>query len=88
MITEANILYHEMIGLSTTVVTSSNSNIVGACGKIVDETRSMFIINTKKGFKMFPKNHSCWKFHLVDSDITLSGSLLEKRSFERQEFKI
>ena len=45
-------------------------------------------IKTKKGFKMFPKNHSHWKFNLLDNEITLSGSLLEKRSFERQGSKL
>ena len=46
---------HELVGLKTIISDSPNKQIIGLYGTIVDETKSMFVINTKKGFKMIPK---------------------------------
>ncbi len=88
MITHENIHMHELVGLKTIISNSSNKQIIGLYGTIVDETKSMFIINTKKGFKMIPKKHNTWKFHVNNKETILSGTLLEKRSFDRLETKI
>lgn len=83
MITFENISAHELIGLQTIISGSSNSQIIGLTGTIVDETKSMFTINTKNGFKIIPKTQNTWKFFSEGNELTLSGSLLEKRSFDR-----
>jgi len=83
MITFENISIHEMIGLETVISASPNRQIIGLTGTIVDETKSMFSINTKNGFKMIPKKQNTWKFFSDGNELTLSGSLLEKRSFDR-----
>jgi ribonuclease P protein subunit POP4 len=88
MITFENISIHEMIGLKTVISASPNSQIMGLTGIIVDETKSMFIINTKNGFKMIPKKQNTWKFFSDDNELTFSGSLLEKRSFDRLGAKL
>ena len=88
MITPENIAAHELIGLKTDIAESSNAQILGLNGIIVDETKSMFTIKTNKGTKTISKLHNKWKFHLKDQVITLSGSLLEKRSHDRLEIKI
>jgi ribonuclease P protein subunit POP4 len=72
-----------MIGLETVISASPNRQIIGLTGTIVDETKSMFSINTKNGFKMIPKKQNTWKFFSDGNELTLSGSLLEKRSFDR-----
>jgi ribonuclease P protein subunit POP4 len=88
MITLENIQIHELVGLKTMISDSPNKQIIGLYGTIVDETKSMFVINTKKGFKMIPKKHNTWKFNVNTTETNLSGTLLEKRSFDRLETKI
>jgi ribonuclease P protein subunit POP4 len=88
MITLGNITIHEMIGLRTMISASTNGQIVGLTGNIVDETKSMFTINTKNGFKMIPKKQNTWKFFLDQNESTFSGTLLERRSFDRLGAKL
>lgn len=88
MITLGNITMHEMIGLRTMISASTNGQIVGLTGDIVDETKSMFTINTKNGFKMIPKKQNTWKFFLDQNESTFSGTLLERRSFDRLGVKL
>ncbi len=88
MITLENIPKHELIGLKTIISDSTNKQIIGLNGTVVDETKSMFIINTKNGFKMIQKKHNTWKFLVNNKETTLSGALFEKRSFDRLETKI
>lgn len=83
MITTGNITLHELIGLSTEITQSSNTQLVGLKGKVVDETKSMFVLNTEKGIKKFPKDNTIWRFSLVSGEIILDGNMLLKRSYER-----
>ena len=83
MITAENITSHELIGLRTEIVESSNSQIIGLNGTITDETKSMIIINTTNGTKMIAKSNNSWKFSVDNKDIILNGSKIAKRSFDR-----
>ena len=83
MITIDNIAVHEMIGLKTVISASSNSQITGLTGTIVDETKSMFTIKTEKGVKIIPKKQNTWKVFSDGEEFTFSGDLLEKRSCDR-----
>lgn len=83
MITAENITSHEFIGLDTEIINSSNPQIIGLNGRIVDETKSMFTINTKNGTKSIPKTTSSWKFSIDDNDIVIEGSKIARRSFDR-----
>ena len=88
MITSENFLMHELIGLKTEVVESTNPQILGLKGVIIDETKHMFIIQTKNGKKMVPKKENKFNFSFYSQKLTLKGNLLEKRSHERLEIKI
>jgi ribonuclease P protein subunit POP4 len=83
MITLENITMHELIGLDATVVESNNAAIVGLSGKIVDETKSMLVLDTKNGMKKIPKGGTQWKFSLGSTDAFVSGNMLTKRPQER-----
>ena len=83
MITAENIASHELIGLRTEIVESSNPQIIGLNGTIIDETKSMITINTVNGTKMISKSNNRWKFLIDDKDIVLNGSKIAKRSFDR-----
>ncbi len=87
MITLENIALHELIGLYTKIVDSSNKQIIGLNGKVVDETKSMFVIKTSNGFKKIPKEQNNWKFSVQSEEIVLHGSNLCKRPFDRVGFK-
>ena len=87
MITPENIVRHELIGLETTISESNNSQVVGLHGKIIDETKSMFTLETSTGIKYVPKADSMWGFNLNGVTSTVDGKLIAKRSFERMGVK-
>ena len=87
MITAENITRHELIGLETSIVESDNSQAIGLHGKIIDETKSMFTIETSTGVKHMPKVNSMWKFNLNGVSSIVDGTSLAKRSFERMGVK-
>jgi len=83
MITVDNITSHEFIGLHTEITHSSNQQIIGLNGRIVDETKSMFRINTKNGIKSIAKSKNSWKFSIENQEIVIDGSKIAKRPFDR-----
>ncbi|MHA7647303.1 ribonuclease P protein component 1 [Nitrosopumilus sp. S4] len=83
MITADNITSHEFIGLDTRIIQSSNPQVVGLNGRIVNETKSMFTIDTKKGQKSIAKSTSSWSFSIEDKEVVVEGSKITKRSFDR-----
>ena len=83
MITVDTISRHEFIGLDTKIINSSNSQVVGLNGTIINETKSMFTINTQKGMKMIPKSSNDWGFTIKGKNMTVKGSTITKRPFER-----
>jgi ribonuclease P protein subunit POP4 len=87
MITTENITRHELIGLETTILESNNSQVVGLHGKIIDETKSMFTLETTTGIKHMSKVNSMWKFNLNGVTSIVDGKLIAKRSYERMGVK-
>ncbi len=83
MITINNITSHEFIGLHTEITQSTNPQIIGLNGRIIDETKSMFRINTKNGTKSIAKSENSWKFSIENNDIVIDGSKIAKRPFDR-----
>jgi len=83
MITADNITSHEFIGLNTEIVESTNQQVIGLNGRIENETKSMFTINTENGMRSIAKSTSNWKFSIDDSDVIVEGSKIAKRPFDR-----
>jgi len=83
MITADNLTSHELIGLRTEIIESTNSQIIGLNGTITDETKSMIIMNTINGSKMIAKLNNVWKFSIDNNDVILDGSKISKRPFDR-----
>ncbi len=83
MITSDNITAHEFIGLHTEITQSTNPQVIGLNGRIMNETKSMFTINTKKGIKTIAKSTSKWRFSIQDKDVEIDGSRISKRPFDR-----
>lgn len=74
----------EFIGIHTQIVDSTNKQLIGLNGKIVNETQSMFTINTNNGTKAIPKQYSSWKFA---NDQVINGDLIAKRPEDRIKVK-
>ena len=47
----------ELIGLTIRIIESKNKIDIGKQGNVVDETKNMLIIKTKKGIKKFIKKN-------------------------------
>lgn len=75
----------EIIGLTGTIVESSNKNLLGITGKIIDETKNILLMNTKSGEKLIPKYSSKFKVYKNNIVFFVNGSQLLKRSHERLE---
>jgi len=88
MITVDNITSHEFIGLHTEITQSTNPQVIGLNGMIMDETKSMFRINTVKGIKSIAKSSNKWKFSIENKDIVIDGSKISKRPFDRIGAKV
>jgi len=83
MITSDNIHSHEFIGLDTEIVQSTNPQVIGLNGRIINETKSMFTINTENGVKSIAKSTNDWKFSIQNKDVIVDGSKIAKRPFDR-----
>jgi ribonuclease P protein subunit POP4 len=83
MITSDNIHSHEFIGLDTEIVQSTNPQVIGLNGRIINETKSMFTINTENGVKSIAKSTNDWKFSIQNKDVIVDGSKITKRPFDR-----
>jgi ribonuclease P protein subunit POP4 len=77
MITFQNVLRHELIGLDVLVAGAANPLHQGMCGRIIDETRNMFTIQTAQGIKRIPKLHGVFRLQLPDGTLVeIDGSAL------------
>ena len=83
MITTDNIRSHEFIGLHTEITESSNLQVIGLNGRIINETKSMFEIDTENGMRSIAKSTSSWKFSIQNKDIIVNGAKIAKRPFDR-----
>ena len=83
MITADTISRHEFIGLNTQITNSSNQQVIGLNGTIINETKSMFTLNTEKGMKMIPKLTNDWGFSIKGKNLIVKGTTITKRPYER-----
>lgn len=56
MIASRDVLAHELIGLDVLVTAASNPSHRGISGRIIDETKHMFVLETTRGVKRFPNS--------------------------------
>ena len=73
----SNIIKHELIGLHVKVSQSTNKDVVGIEGRVVDETKNMLTIRTVDGEKEVPKKENTFEVHLPDGNvIEIHGALI------------
>lgn len=83
-VTQRNLLRHELIGLEARVMNSSDSTLLDTCGKIINETRDLLVIEQAGRAKSVPKSNSTFQITLPSGEeATVEGKKLVGRSEER-----
>jgi ribonuclease P protein subunit POP4 len=85
MRTKKNILYSTFIGLEIEISNSSQHELIGLKGKVVDETKNLLVIEKEDGKQVkLPKVSSVFKFTLDDgSKMEILGKKICFRPEER-----
>jgi len=81
--TRKNLLYSTFIGLTVEIVNSSQKNLVGLKGRVVDETKNMLVIESNGKERKIQKSSCIFRFHLDDGPVDVDGSRITFRHFER-----
>lgn len=83
-ITRWNVPRHELVGLEARVTNSSDLGLIGTCGKIVDETRDMLVIEQAGRPKIVPKANSVFIITLLSGEeVEVLGNSIFGRPEER-----
>ena len=83
-ITKENVLQHELIGLKAEVVESSNPQLAGRKGKIVDETRNTLTLEEGEDLKVLPKKEVSLSVTLPKGEkVKVEGKKLVARPEDR-----
>lgn len=89
IITPENLVRHELIGLPVEVVEGTNPSQLGISGRVIDETRNTFLIETRSGDKRVPKSCNCFLFTLSQGlKVKAEGSVLVSQPENRINKKI
>jgi ribonuclease P protein subunit POP4 len=79
----------EFIGLDAKIAKSTQQNIVGMRGKIIDETRNTFVILHNNKRKIVPKDTAIFHFTFPDKTVVeIDGKLLVGRPENRVKKRI
>jgi len=83
--TKNNLLYSTFIGLKVEIPNSSQRELVGLKGKVVDETKNLLVIEKEDGKEVrIPKVSSTFRFTLDDgSKMDIIGMKIAFRPEER-----
>ncbi|MFH1224786.1 MAG: ribonuclease P protein subunit [Candidatus Diapherotrites archaeon] len=81
--TRRNLPAHELIGLNARVEECSDRGMLGAEGRVVDETKNLVVIETRKGDKKIPKKDAVFEFECADGIARVRGSELLARPEDR-----
>ncbi len=77
MLASENLARQELIGLWVIVDGSTNPCLKGLSGKVVDETRNTFLLETERGERRIPKSNTSLIFILPDGRrVKVAGSIL------------
>jgi ribonuclease P protein subunit POP4 len=89
MRTPENLVRHELIGLRVRIVSSPNRTLRGLEGKVVDETRTMLVIERADGSEVSAqKETSVFSFELGGARVRIDGRVLVGRPEDRIRKKL
>jgi ribonuclease P protein subunit POP4 len=79
-----NFVNHELIGLYATVVKSTNRDNIGLSGRIIDESRNLFTLESGGREKKTAKHGNTFEFRLPESNkVIIDGGLVVGRPEDR-----
>ena len=82
-ITKENFIVHELVGLEAEIVESNDRNKKGIKGKVVDETRNLFIIESRGIEKKVPKKEAKIRLTIGDEKVEVDGKAIIARPEDR-----
>ncbi len=83
-ITPKNLVMHELIGLEVNVASATNKGAEGMAGTVIDETRNMLIVRTKKGDRKIQKDSAVFSFRLPSGErVRVDGKVIVARPEDR-----
>ena len=88
MISPKNLVNHELIGLEIEIKNSENKSLIGKKGKVIDETKSTFIIQDKNKTKTIIKKGTLFVFNVDSQKIQIKGDYLQGNPWDRIKAKI
>ncbi|MEM2909368.1 MAG: ribonuclease P protein subunit [Candidatus Bilamarchaeaceae archaeon] len=78
------VLFSTLIGTKTEIINSTQYSLVGVKGKIVDETKNLFVIETEGGKEIkIPKASCFFRFFINDKFVDVDGRRIAFRHYER-----
>lgn len=80
---EKKIARDELIGHHVKIKECTDPSWVGKTGKIIDETKNMFVIETKNQEKRIAKKTATFEFQVQGEKITIVGSKIAFRPENR-----
>lgn len=84
MQTTSKVVRYEFLGLEAEVVKSSNPDVIGIKGKVIDETRNTFTILCNGKQKIVIKETAVFEFVMSDAIVLeIEGKLLMGRPEDR-----
>ncbi|MBN2202598.1 MAG: ribonuclease P protein component 1 [Candidatus Aenigmarchaeota archaeon] len=89
MISEKNLIRHELIGLDVEVFESTNKTNKGKSGVVVDETKNMLTIETCDGPKRIQKKGTQFIFKIPDGKrVKVDGKRIIAKPEDRIKLKV
>lgn len=82
-ITKQNIHKHELLGLSARIVSTTDKECIGLTGRIVDETKNTFKIETTGKEKVLQKKGTIIAVKIGNDEINIDVSKLRYRPEDR-----
>ncbi len=73
----------ELIGLKVRVIKSDNISNIDLEGEVIDETKNLLAIKTKKGIKKVLKEQNTFEFEKNKNKTIVNGKTIQKRPYER-----
>ncbi len=70
------ILKEEWIGKQVKIVNSTNKYNIGIKGKIINETKNIFVLQTDKGDKKIMKSNNVFQAEYNNKKVNVKGSAL------------
>ena len=88
-ITVKNLIRHELIGLDVAVDECTNKSSIGTKGSVINETKKLLVIRTRKGDKKIQKKNSKFIFTLPNGKkVKVDGKRIDMRPEDRIKARV